>query len=159
MVRLRRMLLGSIFIKIWLFLLLVYCSFLLVLNLVMSAIEISIALDIEAYIIGLIIIAIGTTTPELTVGIRSILRGLKDIGFGDIMGSVICNSSLVLGIAVIIKPISIASSSFGAFISGAAFMITAVFISLLFLNKGEISWREGIGLLLVYGTFLITQLV
>ena len=126
--------------------------------LVITAIQLSHIWNIPAYVVGLIVIAIGTTMPELTVGIRSALRGHKDIGFGNLMGSVICNSSLVLGIAVIICPITIGGEGLKTFIGGASFMITAVFISLLFLNKGEISWKEGIGLLLVYGTFLIVGL-
>ena len=107
--------------------------------LVQAALQISVILDIPAYIVGLLVIAIGTTMPELSVGIRSVLRGHKDIGFGDIMGSVICNSSLVLGIAVLINPISIGAESLRMFLVGSSFMITAVFISILFLDKGKIT--------------------
>ncbi|MBW3017573.1 hypothetical protein KY325_00230, partial [Candidatus Woesearchaeota archaeon] len=69
--------------------------------LVISAVEISYIIHIPKYIIGLLVIAIGTTIPELTVNIKSAVKHQTDIGFGNIFGSVVANLTLSLSIAAL----------------------------------------------------------
>jgi len=111
---------------------------------------------LDDYIIGLVLVALGTTLPELTIELRSIRKGMAEIGVGDIVGSVIVNSSLVLGIASILNPIAI---NLHQFATSSAFMITIVFIGLIFLKEKKITWKEGIALLLLYTTFLLSQVI
>jgi len=120
---------------------------------ILSAEKISSILSIPPYFVGLIVMAFGTTIPELTVEISSILRGASGVAFGDILGSVVCNSSLVLGLGALIRPIHFDR---GPFISDALFMVTSVFIAIMFIKKKEINWEEGLGLLLLYVTFLVS---
>lgn len=122
--------------------------------LIQSAIRIASILNVPQFSLGLVLVALATTVPELSVEIRSILRGATGIAFGDILGSVVVNSSLVIGIAAIINPINVEPSSF---ISAAFFMVTTVYIALLFIKKKEITWQEGVGVLMLYLTFLITE--
>lgn len=122
--------------------------------LLISALHIALEFNIPIFTMGLFLVAIGTTVPELAISIKSALSGVSSITFGDILGAVIANSTLVLGLAALISPIVIETS---AFIGAALFMVTGVFIGVLFLNKKEITWKEGIGLILVYLTFVVTQ--
>jgi cation:H+ antiporter len=115
-------------------------------------------IGISDILLGLVLVAVGTTIPELTVEIQSILRGVTGIAFGDILGSVVCNSSLVLGIAALINPIRIPKFNTIIFRDSALFMVTSVYIALLFIKKKQITWQEGIGLLMVYATFIVTVL-
>jgi len=124
--------------------------------LVNSAMFFGTMFGVSPLLLGLVVIAIGTTIPELTVEIQSVLKGVSGIAFGDILGSVVCNSSLVLGLAALISPIYISKLSFGIFRDSAMFMITSVFIALLFIRKKQITWIEGVGLLMLYATFLVT---
>lgn len=62
-------------------------------------------LHIPEIIIGLTIVSIGTSMPELFVSIQSATKGLSDIAIGNVIGSNICNLLLILGLAAIIKPI------------------------------------------------------
>ncbi len=64
-------------------------------------------LKIPTIIIGITIVAIGTTMPELVVNIIAALEGNPEIGFGNIIGSNIANILLVLGITALIHPIKI----------------------------------------------------
>jgi cation:H+ antiporter len=121
--------------------------------LIISAQKISLILEIPTYFVGLILMAFGTTIPELTVNISSVLKGSTGIAFGDILGSVICNSSLVLGIGAIIKPIVFNSRTF---IPDSLFMVSSVFIAIIYIKKKEITWEEGVSLLLLYITFLVS---
>lgn len=75
--------------------------------LVKGANKIAQKLKIPDIIIGLTIVAIGTSLPELIVTIISATRDLTDLIIGNILGSNICNLLLILGIIAIIKPIEI----------------------------------------------------
>ncbi len=122
--------------------------------LLLSANQIAIMLEVPQFVMGLILVAAGTTVPELTVEVRSILKGATGLAFGDILGSVVANSTLVLGVGAIINPIIFEKTRF---INSAFFMITSVYIALLFIKKKQITWQEGVGVLLLYVTFLITE--
>lgn len=61
-------------------------------------------------LIGLTIVALGTSAPELLVSINAALEGKSDISIGNVVGSNIANISLVLGISAILFPIKINSS-------------------------------------------------
>ena len=61
---------------------------------------------IKEIIIGLTIVSIGTSMPELFISITSAYHGYSDISLGNVIGSNLCNLLLILGIAAIIKPIS-----------------------------------------------------
>ncbi len=121
---------------------------------VMSSVIIATELDIPYFFIGLLLISIGTTVPEMVVQIKSVRSGKEGIGFGNTFGSIVTNIILVLGIAALINPIVFNPR---IFIIPAMFLITSVFIGIVFLRTGEITWQEGIGLLLIYTTFIITQ--
>jgi len=124
--------------------------------LVSSAVEIANALNISTYIIGITVVALGTTIPELTVETRAILKGKRGIGFGNVIGSIIANISLILGIAAIINPVIFMPT---IFITAALFMITSTFVALLFLQKKEVTWKEGLALVLIYLTFIISEVI
>ncbi len=54
--------------------------------------------------IGLTVVAIGTSMPELTVSVDATLAGLGDIAIGNVVGSNICNVGLILGVASLLRP-------------------------------------------------------
>lgn len=122
--------------------------------LVYSARHIAIIIGVSDFFIGLVLLAVGTTIPEFTVEITSVIRGTTGIAFGDIIGAVIINSTMVLGTAAVIFPLSFQPNKF---ITAALFMVTSVFIALLFIKKKEITWEEGLGLIMIYVTFLAMQ--
>ena len=62
-------------------------------------------LHISEIIIGLTIVSIGTSMPELFVSTTSALQGSSDISIGNIIGSNICNLLFILGLSSIIRPV------------------------------------------------------
>lgn len=124
--------------------------------LLISSLHISMEFNIPVFVMGLFFLAIGTTVPELTISIKSVLSGVSSIAFGDLLGAVVINSTFVLGIGSLINPITFKSSSF---IVAGLFMVTSFLIAILFLNKKELNWRDGIGLCMIYLTFVITQIL
>ncbi len=67
-------------------------------------------LGISPVIIGLTVVAFGTSAPEFVVCLTAALQGASDITVGNIVGSNIANIALILGVAAVIKPISIHQS-------------------------------------------------
>ena len=62
-------------------------------------------LRISEIVIGLTIVSIGTSMPELFVSTSSALQGSSDISIGNVIGSNICNLLLILGLSAIINPV------------------------------------------------------
>jgi cation:H+ antiporter len=79
--------------------------------LVDSAVQIATALGISQFIIGLTIIAAGTSLPEVATSVIASIRGERDIAVGNVVGSSIFNILAVLGLASVVAPDGVAVSS------------------------------------------------
>jgi len=75
--------------------------------LVKGASEIAIKVGISPLVVGLTVVAFGTSTPELLVCLKANAVDQPDVALGNIIGSNICNIALILGIAALMKPIEI----------------------------------------------------
>lgn len=78
--------------------------------LVEEAVALSERLGISKVFIGATIVSLGTTTPEMVVSVMSALRGVPGLAMGNAVGSIICDTGLILGLAVIIGPVPIQRS-------------------------------------------------
>ena len=79
-------------------------------SLVTGAVYSARALNVPEVVLGLTVVAGGTSLPELAVSIMAALRRHDDISIGNVMGSNIFNALLILGAAVMISPISFAAT-------------------------------------------------
>lgn len=112
-------------------------------------------LNFPKIIIGLFLISIATTLPELVFGISASRMKHKEMSIGDQIGTIIVNSTLVLGIVAIISPIT---AVFLPFLISAIFMFISAFIFLTFLITGrKFETLEGISLILIYVLFVIIE--
>ncbi len=123
--------------------------------LVWGAIDIATYFGVSQIIIGLTIVAIGTSLPELAASVASARRGHHDIALGNIIGSNILNILAVLSIAAVIQPIQITQEIFfrdyGAMT--AITLLLALFIVLPRKVK-RLARGEGILLLLCYAAYM-----
>jgi cation:H+ antiporter len=109
-------------------------------------------LNVPETIIGVSIVSIGTTLPELSVTLSAARKGYGNIALGNIIGSTITNILLILGIAAFIHPLAIINFTI---YYAAPFMIFMSILLLLFLRSGwKINRLEGIILLLLYIIFI-----
>ncbi len=106
--------------------------------LVYGAVEIATALGVDELIIGLTVVAIGTSLPELASSVAAARKGEHDIAVGNIIGSNFFNTLAVVGIAGVIKPMTVASEVF------SRDMLVMVGLT-LFLFVVGFSWRKGKG--------------
>ncbi|MEN7982437.1 MAG: sodium:calcium antiporter [Nanoarchaeota archaeon] len=116
-----------------------------------------IALDfnIPEIIVGLFLISIATTLPELIFGINAIKLGHKEMAIGDQSGTVFANITLILGIVAIITPIT---SAMLPFIVSGVFLILASSIFVTFIESGrKLDIYEGVSLIILYLTFIVIQ--
>jgi cation:H+ antiporter len=106
-------------------------------------------------IIGITVVSIGTSIPELAASIVAIIKKEKAISVGNLIGSNIFNIMAVLGITSIITPIRIMDQ--GLLSNDIFWMLGISFLifPLVFFPKGlRLGWRDGIVLLLVYAVFI-----
>jgi len=114
--------------------------------------------NLPLVIIGLLLVALGTSTPEIAFGIKSITMGHKEMILGDAMGSVVVNSTLILGTVALIYPLEI--PDFSPYFIGIIFtVITCLFFAIFARTDREITRREAIFLLFVYATFVICEII
>jgi len=117
---------------------------------------ISIEIGVPDFLIGIFIVSLGTTLPELTVGTIAVLTKHYELMLGDALGSVIVNSTLVLGVTSFIYPIR--TSLTPVLASGVFMIIIAYIVSVLLREKNELDWKYGTGLIFIYLIFVVYQL-
>ena len=120
-------------------------------------------LKIPNIVIGLTIVAFGTSSPELIVNIFSSVQGTSSLAFGNIIGSNILNIALILGISAIIRPLNVKHNTtwYEIPLCMLAAVTSAVLINDKLIDHSEISCLsriDGIILLLFFAVFLIYSL-
>lgn len=125
-------------------------------GIVWSASFFAAATGLPLLIVGTLIVALGTTLPEMVFGIKSITMGHKEMILGNLMGSVVANSTLVLGLTFLICPLQIPKLS--PYVIGIIFtVITCLFFTIFSRTGKVISKKEGIVLIVIYVLFVISQ--
>ncbi len=123
---------------------------------VQSSIKLAEIIKTSIFLVGLILVALGTSLPEFIFGLRSFKTDHKDMVLGGILGSVASNATIVLGITAIISPIMIKNTSI--LFTSAIFMIASYIIFSILTKTGKkLAWQEGLMLLLFYVIFIIIQ--
>ncbi len=113
-------------------------------------------LGIPQLVIGLTIVAMGTSAPETAVSISAALKGSVDIAVGNVVGSNILNILIILGITSVIIPLSVQKSTIKYEIP--FMIIISVIFAVLGLTDNVISLGDGLillGLLIVYLAYLL----
>lgn len=125
---------------------------------VLGAVNLATKLGVSQSIIGLTIVAAGTSLPELATSVVAAYRNKPDIAIGNVVGSNIFNILFILGLTATINPIKLYQ---GANIDLALNVIAAI-LMLIFAISGpgrKFDRREGLLFVLIYLSFLIYQIV
>lgn len=118
-----------------------------------SAVDIARALNISERVIGLTVIAFGTSLPELITCIVAAIKKCSDIVIGNIIGSNIFNILFVLGITGVIRPIPFEN----VFLVDSAWGIVATVLLLIFVLRDRILTKsKGIIFLILYAIYVTT---
>lgn len=123
--------------------------------LVKGAVGMATFYEVSERIIGITVVSVGTSIPELTASIIAIIKKEKSISVGNLIGSNIFNLLAVLGITSMITPIYVIDQ--GLLTNDIWWMlgVSFVILPLVFIPKGlRLGWRDGIILLSLYILFL-----
>jgi cation:H+ antiporter len=110
------------------------------------------AYGISPVVVGLTIVAFGTSAPELVVSALASLRGSGDIAVGNVVGSNIANIALILGISALIRPIVV---NRGLMVRDVPIMIGFAALFLLMAVGGVLSRLEGGVLLGLFTAYML----
>ncbi len=119
--------------------------------LVWGAVEIAQGFGVSDLIIGLTIVAVGTSLPELASSLIATRRGEHDIALGNVLGSNLFNTLAVVGIAGMIQPMAVGTEVFSRDIAVMAALTVSLFVfGYGFRGPGRINRFEGAALLAAY---------
>ena len=125
--------------------------------LVRGAVGFSRAMKISPLVIGMTVVAFGTSAPELLVSLQSAMGGNPGIAIGNIVGSNIANIALVLGVTVIIFPIVADKQTMRV---DFPMMMISTLLFIYFASDGLLSLIEVIvlfSIILIFTTFIIIK--
>jgi cation:H+ antiporter len=126
-------------------------------SLVRGASKLALSFGISPLVVGLTIVAFGTSAPEMAVSTGAVLNGQTDIAVGNVVGSNIFNVLFILGLSALVAPLIVHVQLIRQEVPimiGSALLLVALGLD------GTLSWWEGALLLLlmvVYTVFLIVQ--
>ena len=116
-----------------------------------SASAIARRFDISEWVIGIVMISLGTSLPELVVSISAAIKGKVDMAIGNIIGSNMANTTIVLGMAALTNPMYIDAS---LYVFDIATMIVATLL-LVFITANKLYTKSaGVSLIIILVLFL-----
>ncbi|MEO0504890.1 MAG: calcium/sodium antiporter [Bacteroidota bacterium] len=127
--------------------------------LIKGAVGMASSFGVSDRVIGITVVSVGTSIPELAASVIAVIKKEKAISVGNLIGSNIFNLLAVLGITAIITPIEVVDD--GLLSSDIFWMlgISFIILPLVFFPKGlRLGWRDGIILLGLYVTFVYMTL-
>ena len=113
--------------------------------------------SVSPFLVSIIILSVGTNLPELSLAIRSVVSGKKEVALGDYLGSAAANT-LLFGIFTLLNGERISTTSY-SFKTMVMFLLGLGLFYYFSRSKQEISRREGKILLLVYLLFIVVEIV
>ena len=117
-----------------------------------SAKTIALACHMTETLVGLTIVAMGTSLPELVTSVVAAKKGQNGMAAGNIIGSNIFNILMVLGIAAAISPVAFLTENI---IDIAVLIVFSVIGWIMAWTKRELNRKEGIIMLLLYAVYVV----
>lgn len=126
-----------------------------------GACDLSAKLKIPAYIVGLTVVAFGTSLPEAAVSITASLKGSNEIAIGNVIGSNTFNTLVVLGASALFAPVLVKKNIIKRDLPFCLAITVLLPILILTLNGGEIALTrlDGIILLALFVAFMVSSVI
>jgi cation:H+ antiporter len=114
-------------------------------------------MGVPVFLVGLFLVAIGTSLPELSFEIKAIKKKQAGMALGDLFGSVVANSTLVLGVVSLISPIKLVNGLSEYLLAAAAFGVLFLLFWYMVRTKRKLERWEGVVLLVSYVLFILAE--
>ena len=125
--------------------------------LVYSADELGTIFAIPEMVMGLFVLAVGTSIPELVVTLTSAMKGLHDLSIGTVLGSNTFNILIGIGVPALVLSVPVEGVSL-VFDAPVMIFVTVLLMALIKMGKGKLNRIGGIILLLTYTAYVIIRL-
>ncbi len=119
-----------------------------------SSERIGLAVGLSSFMVGVVIVGVGTSLPELVTGLFSVHQGVSEIVSGNVLGANVSNLLLILGVSAVfsvLRPVYLGEAYIAIdlhFLVGSAFVLGVVMFD------GQVGRVEGLCLLAVYGVYV-----
>ncbi len=113
-------------------------------------------LNINPIFAGMFFIALGTTLPELFLSIKAVRENHEGLAIGDILGNVMTDASIVVGIVALISPFSFNPRI--VYITGFFMVVSAIFLLYLMKTEKVLSKKAALMLIVFYALFVFTEI-
>jgi cation:H+ antiporter len=110
---------------------------------------------IPEILIGITIIALGTCLPELIFSIKAVKKNHDGLALGDILGTVVTDATIILGLVALISPFSY--NPFNIYITGSAMFLAGLFVIIFMKSDKILNKFEGVLLILFYVLFVFIE--
>jgi cation:H+ antiporter len=110
-------------------------------------------IKLPTVLIGLTILSVGNCLPELIFSIKAVRNNRDGLALGDILGTVITDATIVLGLVALISPFTY--NPFNIYIMGTAMFLAGVFATIFMKSDKSINKLEGILLIIFYLLFVV----
>ena len=126
--------------------------------LVRVSMNISQAVGLSVGLVGLFIVSIGTSLPELAFSIETARKKEDSLLLGDLIGSVVTNSTFVLGITALVRPIVI--PNINIYVIPIAFLLTVLIVfEILVRRNKKLTMIHGIAFIFIFVIFMVSELI
>lgn len=112
-------------------------------------------LSINPVLVGILVVGLGTTIPELSFASKAVKRGKHELAVGDVLGSVLADATIVIGIVPMIGTITFPPRI--AYVAGGFMVLASVVLMIMFKTNYKIQRREAIWLVLIWLAYVITE--
>lgn len=123
---------------------------------VSSASTLAHRIGMNPVLIGMLIVGLGTTIPELFFSLKAVKRKDDSMAMGDILGTVLADATIVVGILAIVSPFSFPQKLI--YVTGAFMVLASALLFFCMRTKRTLSKKEGILLFLFWLAFVVVEL-
>ncbi len=145
--------------KIWWFILGVIGMVVASDGVVRSAAAVAAGLNLPILLVGLFLVSLGTTLPELAFEIKALRAGESSMALGNMMGSIVANATLILGLSAAIRPIILANGSAVYLTATIAYALAFLIFYLFVRTKKRLDRWEGAALVGLYCIFVLVEVL
>ncbi len=110
---------------------------------------------VPAILVGIAILALGTCLPELIFSIRAVRKNHDELALGDILGTVVTDATIILGLVALISPFSYNPASI--YVTGGAMFLAGIFVIIFMKSDRDLSKSEGLFLIFFYILFILIE--
>ena len=115
-------------------------------------------LGVPILVIGLFLVAVGTSLPELVFEMKAVVAGRAQMALGDLLGSIVANATMILGISAVINPIRLSNGLAPYLTAIGAFVLLYGLFFFFSRSKSKLTRWEAMALILVYFGFVVLEL-